>query len=397
MEQAYFEPHNTSEAAKRWAAQTCIVATNTSIDEVILSLVRRSLDKSTMTLVVDPIRGHRGCVYNVTHTLTDTTIYGRIHEFITQLTRPDNERGIDSIFTPDFLLDITPRLPQSLSHAYSRLYQPTPEDLAAAMQVIERAQARYARSTIGIPIQPDWKNRRSHMHNKTVRLETDEARTALKCFKQLGISLTVAFFACMTSAIAQTFSQGNEEGAHLLFSTSGRRWLDLAGDGHGPVTMSIIPAGMWVNASDVDLRAKEKYGLAKLAKAIGQAQEEDLVSPHIMALYDQMAPELVKAMANPADPPPIARPTLTSQGPFAKRTIDSSGGDPIRLSDVTTGGRSTDPAVCFALYSFREELKFNLLFDERYFVPHEMEQLACTVTGLFRTFIAEEEPIQAKL
>ncbi|CAG8083410.1 unnamed protein product [Penicillium olsonii] len=397
LEQAYFEPHTTAEAAKRWATERCLIATNTSLEEVRQSLIRRPLDKTTMTLVVDPIRGPRGCVYNVSHTLTDLPVYEPVQEFMKQLSRPETERGIDAIFSPDFLLDITPRLPQSLCHAYSRLFQPTPEDLAAAAQTLERAGARYARSTIGIPIHPDWKTRPSHMHNKTIRFEPSESKSAFKCFKQLGISLTSAFFACMTSATAQMYSQGNEEGAHLLFSTNGRRWIDLAGDGHGPINMSIVPAGLWINASDVDLRAKDKVGLAKLAKAIGEAQEEDLVSPHLLALYDQMAPELVKGMVNPSEPPAIARPTLTSQGAFGKGVADPAGGDPMRMANFNTGGRNTDPGVCFALNTYRDELKFNLLFDERFFVLHEVAQLAQAVAGLFRTFIADEEPVRAKL
>ncbi|CAG8359511.1 unnamed protein product [Penicillium salamii] len=399
MEQAYFEPHNTAEAAKRWATERCLIATNTSLEEVRQSLIRRPLDKTTMTLVVDPIRGPRGCVYNVSHTLTDLPIYDPLQEFTKQLSRPDAERGIDAIFSPDFLLDITPRLPQSLCHAYSRLFQPTPEDLAGATQILERANARYARSTIGIPLHPDWKTRPSHMHNKTIKFEPAESRSAFRCFKQLGISLTTAFFACMTSAIAQKYSQGNEEGAHLLFSSNGRRWIDLAGDGHGPINMSIVPAGLWINADEADLRAKDKHSLAKLAKAIGHAQEQDLVSPHLISLYDQMAPELVKGMANPnqPDPPALGRPTLTSQGAFGKNVADPAGGDPMRITYFNTGGRNTDPAVCFALNTYRDELKFNLLFDERFFALHEVAQLAQAVAGLFREFVADEEPVRAKL
>lgn len=397
MEQASFKPHATSEAAKRWAAQTCIIATKTSIEEVYQARIRRSLTFPTMTLIVDPVRGARGCVINASHTLLSIPIYECLTEFICQLARPENEHGLDAIFSPDFLLDMIPRLPQSLSHAYSRIHQPTPDDLEAAMKIVQRAQAHYSRSTIGIPLHPNWKNRPTHMQNVPMKFETFESRSAFKCFKQLGISLTTAFLACMTSAITQAYSQGDEEGAHILFSGNGRRWLDLAGDGHGPITMSILPGGLWVDAGGVDLRAKDKVGLAKLAKAIGKAQEEDLVSPHIIALYDQMAPALVKAMENPGDPPAIGRPTLTSQGAYGSPPTDAPGVDHIRMSHVNGGGRSTDPSVCFGLNSFNGQLRFNLLFDERFFVLNEITQLGSSVAELFRTFVAEEEPMRAKL
>jgi hypothetical protein len=396
LEQASFAPHNTAEAAKRWAAETCIIATNTSIEEVVQARIRQATKTATVTLIVDPIRGPRGCVVNVAHTFLSLTIYDVVHEFITQLSHPDSERGIDAIFSPDFLLDITPRLPQSLCHAYWRTHQPTPKDLKTAMAVIQRAQARYARSTIGIPIHKDWKTRPSHMHNKTIAFEPAESRAAFKIIKQLGVTPTSVFLACMTSATAQMYSAGNEEGAHLLFSGNGRRWIDTSGDGHGPVTMSIIPGGLWVDASEgVDFRATDKEGLATLAKAIGRAQEEDLISPHVIALYDQMAPELVKAMAEPFEAPAVARPTLTSQGPFSTRPLEVV--DPIRMMDFNTGGRSTDPGVCFALNSFKDELKFNLLFDERFFVLDEIVKLGIDVAGLFRTFVGEGELVRAKI
>jgi hypothetical protein len=397
MEQAYFEPHNTAEAAKRWAAQTCVVATKTTVEEVAESRIRQKLTVPTMTLIVDPSRGARGCVLNVSHTLISLGLYDLTHEFICQLARPENERGIDAIFTPDFLLDITPRLPQSLSHAYSRLHQPTPEDLQAAMQIVQRAAARYSRSSIGIPLHPNWKNRPAKMQNKTIAFEPAEARAAFKCFKQMGITLTNAFFACMTSATAQTYSQGTEEGAHLLFSGNGRRFVDVAGDGNGPVTMAILPGGLWVNSSEADFRANDKESLGKLSKAIGHASGEDLASPHIISLYEQMAPDLVKAMANPQEPASTARLTLTSQGNFGVQPVESAGSDPMRMSNFNSGGRSTDPGVCFALISFRDELRFNLFFDERYFAHEDVLKLGHSVAGLFRTFIPEEEPTRAKL
>lgn len=399
LEQAAFEPHGTVEAAKRWAARTCQVAAKTTVSDVYLARSRQ-LNTPTMTLVIDPVRGCRGCVFKVSHTLIGHEGFRILQEFITQLARPENELGIDAVFLSETVSDVGPRLPRSLSHAYSLRHQPTQQELQGVLQVCQRAQARWARSSIGIPVHQDWQSRPTRVHNKVVTFEPDETLAAFKCLKQLGITLTTAFFACITSGIAQTFGTGDEEGAHLVFSGNARRWLDTDGrDGRGPVTMGIIPAGMWIDASRVDIRAKNKQGLKRLAKAIEQAQEQDLASPHIIAVYDQVAPDLAKSMGElrgPSSVPPVSRPTLTSQGQFVDNRPVRPGHDPIRMVEFNTGGRNTDPNVCFALNSFRDELRFNLLFDERFFVQDDVMQLAYVVSGLFRR-LAAEEPALAKL
>ena len=402
LENARFRSMDTVAEAKKWASDTCRVATNTSVYDAYLERSRQTLDATTMTLVSDPARGSRGCVLNISHTLSGHVGFHIMQEFLTQLANPDTELGIDGIFTPEHIFDVKPYLPQSLSHAYSLIHQATPKDLQEVLQSQERAQQRWQRSSIGVPLHPDWKNRPSRIHNKSVRFEPEETRAALKCFKRLGITLTTAFFACMTSAMAQKFGTGDEEGAHLLFSGNARRWVDLNGrDGRGPITMAIIPGGMWIDADTVDIRAKDKAGLIRLAKAIQKAQNEDLVSPHVIAVWDQLAPDMAKAMGdsakNNASVPAISRPTLTSQGFFDdKRVAAGSGHDLVRMTDFNTGGRNTDPNVCFALNSFRDELRYNLLFDERFFVQDDVMQLAYGVSGLFRCLISDE-PVLARL
>lgn len=396
LEQASFAPHNTAEAAKRWAAETCFIKTNTSLKEVIQDCIRKTTNVATVTLIVDPIRGPRGCVINMSHTMLSLSLTDAIYEFIDQLSHPDTERGIDAIFSPDFLLDITPRLPQSLCHAYWRTHQPTPEDLKTAMEIIQRAQARYARSSFGIPVRKDWKIRPSKMQNITMPFEPAESSAVFKNIKKLGMTPTNIFLACIASATAQMWASGEEEGAHLLLSGNGRRWIDTAGDGHGPVHMSIVPGGLWVGKSEgVDFRATDKEGLVMLAKAIGRAQEEDLVSPHVIALYDQLAPELVKSMTQPFEAPAVARPSLTSQGSISTRSPNCI--DPIRMMNYNAGGRNTDPGPCFALNSFKSELRFTLMFDERFVVLEDIVKLGVTVGGLFRSFAGEEEPSRAKI
>ncbi|KAH8690245.1 hypothetical protein BGW36DRAFT_433197 [Talaromyces proteolyticus] len=393
LDYAAFEVHGTVDAAKQWATQTCRVASNTTVADVALARSRQPLESPTMTLVVNPIRGARGCVLNVSHTLISQEGFRILQEFLTQLARPDSELGINTVFSPETVLDVQLRLPQSLSHAYSLLHQPTPQELRDAFQIYQRVQMHWARSTIGIPLHRDWQKRPSHIYTKVVQFEPYEASAALKCLKKWGITLTTAFFACITSAIANTYDAGNEDGAHLLYSANARRWLPT--NGHGVlVTMGILPAGMWIDASKVDIRAKDQPGLMRLARAIEQAQQEDLVSPHIIAVYDQIAPALAKAIGEQpqSTSSPIGRPTLTSQGYFDDdvNRLPGPGRDQIRMTDISSGGRNTDPNVCFALYSFRDELRCNLMFDGRFFVQDEVMQLAYTVSGLFRRLTTEE-------
>ncbi|KAL4918415.1 hypothetical protein BDW62DRAFT_200795 [Aspergillus aurantiobrunneus] len=412
LDQASFELQDTAASAQRWASQTCLIATDTTVDDVQLARSRQATDTQTMTLVVDPIRGARGCVLHLSHVLVDVGMHSILQDFIFQLARPDTELGIDAVFTPESPSNTLPRLPRSLSHAYESHYQPTPQDLQHAFTMHQRAQDRWARSSVGIPLHPNSHSRPSRIHNKTVVFEPAESRAAFHFLKKTGITLTAAFFACMTAGIAHLFPAPNSpDGAHLCFSANGRRYLDLAArNGHGPVSMPILPVSMWVDAKDVNLRPTSQRGLVKLARAIEEAQAEDLASPHIIPVFDQLAPALAKAIEDahnlpggPPPSPPIGRPTLTSQGQLAneldgqRATASRPGEDPIRISNLNTGGRSTDPSVCFALNSFRDELRFNMLFDERFFDQYDVMLLGHTVARLFRRLVGEEGMAVARL
>ncbi|KAL6233918.1 hypothetical protein BDW75DRAFT_241560 [Aspergillus navahoensis] len=428
--------HHTAKDAEHWASQTCIIETDTTINDVYLARSREKTSHISMTLVLDPIRGPRGCVLNMSHTLISLDIFLIMQEFIVQLARADAEAGIEGVFSSasETMHAMIPRLPQSLGHAYSHSQtgspshrQPSPQELQDALQTYQRAQNRWTRSSIGIPLHPDYANRPRAIQNETICFEPAESTAAFKFLKRAGVSLTAAFFASMTAAIAQRYhvpASRNEkleiepEGAHLLFSTHGRRWLDTsAANGHGPVTMPIIPSSAWVSAKEVNLRPRSQRGLLKLATAIEEAQNEDLVSPHIIPVFDQLVPELVTALANahtppnsPPPPPGRGRPTLTSQGQFSNArdrdmargvACTEDGADSIHMMDFNSGGRTTDPTVCFALNSFRDELKFNLLFDEKFFDLTEVMLLGFEVVGVFRRLVGvgmeQGQSVRAKL
>ncbi|KAL4964345.1 uncharacterized protein BDV14DRAFT_174836 [Aspergillus stella-maris] len=358
-----------------------------------------------MTLVVDPIRGSRGCVLSMSHTLISTNIYRILQEYIFQLANPDTALGLSGTFRPETAKDITSRLPISLSHAYNLTHAPTQSDLQDAFTSHQKSQERWSRNSIGIPLHPEYKLRPTRIHNKTIAFESWETVAAFKFLKQAGISLTAAFTACMTSAIAHMYpaQNSNPDGAHLLFSASGRRYLDCdaRGQGQGEVSMPIIPASTWVGSEEVDLRPTSQKGLLRLASAIERAQNNDLESPHIIAVFDQIAPDLVNALSDaaslpsgPPPPPAMGRPTLTSQGQFSNKADRLASRDPgaqVRMTEFNTGGRTTDPSVCFALNSFRDELRFNMLFDEKFFPQGDVALLGQVVARLFRRVTGVDE------
>ncbi|KAJ5203623.1 uncharacterized protein N7498_004502 [Penicillium cinerascens] len=124
LDKATFELRVTAEAARRWAAQTCEVATNTTVSDVFLARSRQPLDAPTMALVGDCARGVRGCVIKISHTLVSHEDFRILQEYMTQRARPDSELGIDAVFSPDITSEIKPRLPWSLCHAYSLQHNP---------------------------------------------------------------------------------------------------------------------------------------------------------------------------------------------------------------------------------------------------------------------------------
>ncbi|KAL4790267.1 hypothetical protein BDV19DRAFT_402210 [Aspergillus venezuelensis] len=406
LETASFNLLDTLDAARKWTERSSIIASNTTVDDIYLSRSRSNQESLTMTLVVDPVRGSRGCVLSMSHTLISTNIYRILQEYIFQLANPHSALGLAGTFKPENAKDITSRLPISLSHAYNLTHAPTPSDLQTAFTAHQKSQERWSRNSIGIPLHPEYKSRPSRIHNKTIAFESWETAAAFKFLKQAGMSLTAAFTACMTSAIAHMYpvQNSNPDGAHLLFSASGRRYLDTAartGTGQGEVSMPIIPASTWVGSEEVDLRPTSQKALLRLAAAIERAQNADLENPHIIAVFDQIAPDLVKALSDasslpsgPPPPPSMGRPTLTSQGQFSNKLDRLASQDPgaqVRMTDFNSGGRTTDPSVCFALNSFRDELRFNMLFDEKFFPQGDVALLGQVVARLFRRVTGVDE------
>ncbi|KAL4903337.1 hypothetical protein BDW74DRAFT_186028 [Aspergillus multicolor] len=407
---ASYPLHRTAKQAKGWTSRTCCIESKTTVNDVYLDRSREKMGDISLTLVLDPARGPRGCVLNIAHTLMNVDLFLIVQEYIHQLADPENERGVEGIFDSSLetVQGIRPRLPQSLTNAYTHLIpQPTTKDFQTALHAYQRSQDRWARPSIGIPLHPNHANRRRHIHNKTISFEPHESETAFRFLRKSRISLTAAFFACMVSTIATRYPPTPAEraegaGAHLCFPVHGRRWLDTnanAETGTGPVRMPIIPCSAWLDASEVDLAPSTQKGLTTLAAAISKAMNNEVSSPHIIAVFEQLAPQMAAAMAaahtspdDPPPPPPRGRPTLTSQGQYSNsrdRDLIAQEGE-VTLADFNSGGRTTDPSVCFALNSFRDELRFNLLFDEKFFDATETVLLGFQVAGLFRRLVGVE-------
>lgn len=183
--------------------------------------------------------------------------------------------------------------------------------------------------SIGVPVHPQWRQRPSRAHNVLFTISEAESKIARKAMKALDLNMTTAFFACITSAIAQLYSKGDEDGAHCLFSAHGQRWFECFGrDGKAPVTMAIVPGGAWLDAKEVNLKANDKESLSILGKAIAWEMIQDVDCPHVLGAIDRMTdmirdntdaperPELVSDSSANTSPQKLTDPSLLSIGPL---------------------------------------------------------------------------------
>ncbi|TQV99858.1 hypothetical protein V2A60_005288 [Cordyceps javanica] len=287
------------------------------------------------------------------------------------------------------------RLPQSLSQAYTAQNATATEaERQEAFKIYEQASERWNRSSIGIPVHPDHETRASLIHNEHVKFSAAEVKAAFAAARMHGVTITTMFFACMTAGIKTRYSDGSEDGAHLVFSGNGQRWLDIrASESQAPVGMSIMPGALWLDRADVDGAENTPRGIFEMARKIQALQNQDLVSKHIIAVYDELAPTAFQATMESRHRPPavprVSRPTLTSQGDFSKqkpvtKLRNGTSAFTAKLVHFRSGGRNTDPSVCFALYSFQGDMRCNLLFDERFFDRKDISGLMEDIMTLFR-------------
>jgi hypothetical protein len=395
-EKAHFEPITSIAAAERWASRTCTIAEQTTAEELHLCHLRQVSDITKLVLTVDPVRGPRGVVLNISHSLISHGSYFILEAFVSYLAHKECQFGIERIFAPEDVTTRVPKLPQSLSNAYIQKFgAPTTAQMDTVAMAMEKAAQRWSRSSIGIPTHRKHEGRKSVMHNKEVKFEDAEFREALQLAKREKLTLTALFFAAITAGIHQRYSNGTEDGAHLLFSGNARRWMDVDGrDGQQPVALSILPGALWLDKASLAPDADDKVHLLRLARDIYAVQDIDLTSEHVIGFYDQSAPAVAKATRNAASEslhvPPYCRPTMTSQGAF--KTEKASGNRDhslVRFLNFKTGGRNTEPSVCFALYSCNGELRCNLIFDEKYFDQDELMQLMYMITAHFRRMIGQ--------
>ncbi|OAA73989.1 hypothetical protein ISF_00890 [Cordyceps fumosorosea ARSEF 2679] len=367
-EQASFQPIRSLQDARRWVSETCVFADGLTCEEVLLAQVRQASDLTKLTVILAPPSGRPGCVLNISHTLTSLDVYHIIASFVANLSSPSSSPDLERAFSPETAAALTPRLPASL----------------------------------GIPVHPAHRARASLVHNEQVRFSAAEAAASLAAARARGVSLTALFFACIAVGVAKRHARGGEDGAHLVFSGNARRWLGA--EAGPPVGMSVLPGALWLGkASLLADDAGSPANVFAVARAIQERQGRDLASEHIVGVYDELAPTAFRSMmeassASSHQPvvPLVSRPTLTSQGEFfqqqqqqqqQQQRADEGIPPRARLVHFRTGGRNTDPNVCFALYSFRGDMRCNLLFDAKYFDRDDVMALMETVMGIFRRAI----------
>ncbi|ATY65125.1 hypothetical protein A9K55_004920 [Cordyceps militaris] len=393
-DEAFLKLLQSVDDAERWISETCLFEDNVTCEEVLLKQCRQISDVTTLTVILEPSSGRQGCVLNISHTLTSLDVYRIIDSFVSNLSARECDADFAQSFSPESAT-LLPRLPQSLSHAYtSQNADVTAAQRAEAMTIYERAQARWARPSIGIPIHAGHHTRASLMHNEHVPFPAALVAAALAAAKQHGVTLTALFFACITAGIQARYDgppNGDEAdgGAHLVFSGNAKRWAAIrASERHAPVGMSILPGALWLDRAELCAGPAAAQNVFALARTIQARQQQDLASQHIIGVYDELAPRAFQAAMGSSTPPPavpaVSRPTLTSQGEFAKQAARGAAAARARLVHFRSGGRNTDPNVCFALYSFRGDMRCNLLFDGKYFDRDDVVGLMDNIMALFR-------------
>ncbi|OAA48210.1 hypothetical protein BBO_02479 [Beauveria brongniartii RCEF 3172] len=394
LEQAFFKPIQSVDDAKLWISETCIFENNVTCEEVLLKQCRQASDVTKLTVILEPWSGRLGCVLNISHTLTSLDSYQIIDSFVSNLSARECDVDLEQNFSPE-TATLATRLPQSLGQAYANQHPAMTEaEREKAWRIYEYAQERWERSSIGIPVHPDHGTRASLIHNEQVIFTAAEVKAAFAAAKMQGVTITAMFFACIAAGIKARYSDGSEDGAHLVFSGNGQRWLDIrASDSQAPVGMSILPGALWLDQADMSTGEIKPRDILDMARKIQALQNQDLVSKHIIAVYDELAPTAFQAAMesrhHPRAVPRVCRPTLTSQGEFAKhgsaaQVSNDAGARKAKLLHFRTGGRNTDSSVCFALYSFRGDMRCNTLFDEKFFDRDEVVGLMDTIMVLFR-------------
>ncbi|KAM3531159.1 hypothetical protein NHJ13051_000923 [Beauveria bassiana] len=398
LEQVFFKPIQTVNDAKLWISETCVFEKNVTCEEVLMKQYRQASDVTKVTVILEPLSGRLGCVVNISHTLTSLDVYHIMESFVSNLSARECDVDLEQIFLPETATLVANRLPQSLGQAYANQHPAITEaEREEAWRIYEHAQERWQRSSIGIPVHPDHETRPSLIHNEQATFSAAEVKAALAAAKMQRVTITALFFACITAGIRARYSDGSEEGAHLVFSGNGQRWLDTrASDTRGPVGMSILPGALWLDRDDImNTGLVKPRDVFEMARKIQTLQNQDLVSKHIIAVYDELAPTAFQAAMEshhqPRAVPRVCRPTLTSQGEFFKQdsaarreSNDAGGAHKAKLVYFRSGGRNTDSSVCFALFSFRGDMRCNMLFDEKFFDRDEVVGLMDTIMSIFR-------------
>jgi hypothetical protein len=138
---------------------------------------------------------------------------------------------------------------------------------------------------------------------------SEEDTTAIKkALKENKVSSASAFYSCLCSSIHEMYSNGKEEGVHLTYSAHAARWLDTEGqNGSPPISMAVIPANSWVDATEEEFKKNDALGLLDLAGKIHVAQRNDLMSPHVIVDQEDKAKAFLAGLADPSKQKKVER------------------------------------------------------------------------------------------
>lgn len=366
LSQATFEALVTPTAAQDWLHNTChTVSDGTSFEELhhrrtMIPLDDQSGKLPEVHVVTRPRTGLRGFVIHSSHVLNGHFILRIMDSFGRHLVEVGSVRSFADVFQPEEIGSVQVRLPISTSYAYKQKFgQPTEEELAQVLLEQSTAAERGNKKSVGLPVRSDWRQQKSFMHSYGARIDPIQLAVLKQNLKAEGLTMTTAFFACITAAAARASEEAHTspEGAHLLFSLHTKRWLK-PGEGNGAVaSMGVVPASVWLDGSSQDkqkaLRARSREELVVLAREIQHQQTSEISSVHVLKCLDDSADALYQATDCGRSPlpttfPSVSKPTLTSQGliDLGHHFGDTTKKDTwLDFETYAYGGRHTDPSL----------------------------------------------------
>ena len=163
LDHATFKPIKSLDEALVWLDDTaCVVRNAQSFQELCKTTSNQRIEPagkhSRAYLVLDPKEGPSALVMNISHVLNghrmlfqvQTLLQCLLHQSFDSASALGQVELVRSIFQPEQLEHVLPRLPQSLPHAYKTRFQPNQEQYEAAARQLAEQMENAVKPTVAI-------------------------------------------------------------------------------------------------------------------------------------------------------------------------------------------------------------------------------------------------------